>query len=298
MNRRVFPLTRDNFTECTNFLLAQEHRCVSLISNILKDGKPRLEKKTASSFVVLSQLTTGNSPIIDGVIYLSPGGTLLHLLSKEAEAPHYIDSLGKWLTGRRIHCITGTADGNLILEKRISQQAHRSLDYDLMVLANPPQAPTNILPHIPHPNPLAEGKPSIRRVYLNDAKQLLPLQLGYEKEEVLAPGSTPHITRTLTSLRIALTHQHIYAAFYGNTLVAKAGTNARGVNWNQLGGIYTNPDYRALGIASALVSHVVRKQTAEGKSVCLFVKKNNVYAKKAYARAGFEPDSAFRITYY
>ena len=298
MNRRVCPLSPENSDECTAFLLACEHRCVSLVSNILEDGKPIFEKKKSSLFIVLSRTAADGTRVIDGVIYLSPGGTLLHLLSDAVEATQYTRSLRYWLKGRRIHCIMGTMEGNLILEKVMLQQSYRTLDYDLMVLTKPPQAAAGVLPQLPEPHPLAHKKPSIRKASLRDANLLLPLQLGYEKEEVLAPGNTPNTARTLTALRLALSQQQIYAGFYGDQVVAKAGTNARGVNWDQLGGIYTDTNYRALGIASALVAHVVRKQTKEGKKICLFVKNNNLYAKKAYARVGFEPDSAFRIAYY
>lgn len=298
MNRRITPLSSINFPACVKFLLAQEHRCVSLVSTITENGKPFFQKKTVSSFTVLSRTAPDGTQILDGVIYLSPGGTLLHLLTNAADATEYTSSIRYWLKDRRIHCVLGTAEGNRTMESIITKKFRRTVNYDLMILSKTPQATAALLPQIPEPSPLAGKPPSIRRACQQDENILLPLQLGYEKEEVMGPNDSPDTSRTRTSLRLSLAHQHIYAGFYGDEVIGKAGTNACGVYWNQLGGIYTHPDYRGRGIASALIAHVVRKETDEGKRVCLFVKTSNVYAKKAYTRVGFVPDCAFRIAYY
>ncbi|ULQ59196.1 GNAT family N-acetyltransferase [Brucepastera parasyntrophica] len=115
---------------------------------------------------------------------------------------------------------------------------------------------------------------------------------------MLLPGTSLNRDACLKNLSEALKVQHIYLLYSGGCPLAKAGTNALGLFWDQLGGVYTLPQYRGQGLATALVSHLVRKRLVLGRKVVLFVKVLNPAAKKVYEKIGFKTDAGFRISYF
>ncbi len=297
MTSGLLPLSASLYPLCRSFLLAREYCCVPLVAAFLESRQKKPEYQS-NTFVVLVSCTGTNTPRIEGVLHRTPGGTVLHLLEPAALSETYREQLAQWLNERSLYCILGTAAENRFLESLIPRPSKREVDYELMTLAQEPTAEAATLPLIEDPVSGRKSAPRVRRIHPGDAEFLLPLQIGYEQEEVLAPGNQPNRDHTLFSFRTALSRQDVYAAFYGKHAVAKAGTNARGFKWDQLGGIYTAPDFRCKGIASALVAHVVLCRIREGKNSVLFVKTGNMSAKKAYQRVGFTPQEDFRIVYF
>lgn len=298
MTRCIHSLSPDLFPPCRDFLLAHEYCCVSLMAAFMEFQPAHFPKSQRNSFAVLTAQPEKGASVIEGLVYLTPGGTLLHLLDLSVLEGDYIEPLFAWLRNKRIFCILGTATETNFLEALVARDISRAVDYELMTLDREQPQQAAVLPALSTGDHASGTDPYIRRVYPDDAKILLPLQMGYEQEEVLAPGSCPNEKRCYTLFKMALARQYVYAAFYGDIPVAKAGTNACGVYWDQLGGIYTKPELRANGIASALVAHVVHERTENGKSVVLFVKTDNVSAKKAYTKNGFITRYPFRIAYY
>lgn len=298
MKRRIHSLSPNLFPLCRDFLLAHEFCCVSLMTAFMDFKPAHFPKSQRNSFAVLTAQPDNGDPVIEGVIHLTPGGILLHLLDLSVLEGDYIEPLFAWLRNKRIFSILGTATETNFLEALVARDISRAVDYELMTLDRNKTHGNAVLPTLSSKMPASTTTPYIRRVSPDDADILLPLQLGYEKEEVLAPGSCPDEKRCYSIFKLALARQYVYAAFYGDTPVAKAGTNACGVYWDQLGGIYTKPELRANGIASALVAHVVQERARQGKNMVLFVKKDNISAKKAYEKNGFILRSPFRITYY
>ncbi len=298
MKRRIHSLSPNLFPFCRDFLLAHEFRCVSLMAAFMEFKPARFPASQQNSFAVLTARTDKGDPVIEGIIHLTPGGTLLHLLDLSALEGDYIEPLFAWLRNKRIFSILGTAIETSFLEALVARDISRAIDYELMTLDKKKACRSAVLPALPSKIHTSATDPYIRRVNSDDADMLLPLQMGYEQEEVLAPGSCPDEKRCYSMFKLALSRQYVYAAFYGDTPVAKAGTNACGVHWDQLGGIYTRPELRANGIASALVAHVIRERTGNGKNLALFVKKDNISAKKAYTKNGFSLRCPFRIVYY
>jgi len=99
-------------------------------------------------------------------------------------------------------------------------------------------------------------------------------------------------------LRKNLEQQVVLLVTAGDHILAKAGTNARGLYWDQIGGVYTIPEWRGRGIAAALVEAVARDRLLSGRKVALFVKTVNTFAKKAYIKAGFSTKTHFLISYF
>ncbi|MEP7028978.1 MAG: GNAT family N-acetyltransferase [Candidatus Eisenbacteria bacterium] len=84
-------------------------------------------------------------------------------------------------------------------------------------------------------------------------------------------------------------------------LVFKADLSARCAVGAQIVGVFTEPDRRGEGIAGRGVAELVHRLTdpaASGEAavpaVCLFVREDNVAARRAYERAGFLPSMHYR----
>ena len=129
-------------------------------------------------------------------------------------------------------------------------------------------------------------------------ESLLPLQIAYEKEEVLWQNESldPHVTRL--SFHHALRNQQIFALVKNGHFVAKGGTNALGKKYVQLGGIYTLPSERKKGYATEILNHISAEMQAQGKKMVLFAKTKNEPALRLYEKCGFCKIGRFEIAYF
>lgn len=288
MKRELKPVTRENFTACVDFLAPREFRCVTLTSQLCVDGKPSKSPEKLKNLMCLCVTDdTGTLSRVDGVVYRTPTGILLHCLDEEADLAPYEKALEEWLSTVTVYSIIGTRSGSLYLEDRIPRTYDRAIDYQLMAVDTlPTEAQCRI-----------EGL-TIERASEKNAEELLPLQESYEREEVVPPGNTFNREACLANLALNLRKQHIYLLRENGVCIAKAGTNAQGLRWDQIGGVYTEVPWRGRGIASAMVAHIARERMTKGRKIVLFVKTANLFAQKAYKNAGFLPEILFRITYY
>ncbi|TVR86464.1 MAG: GNAT family N-acetyltransferase [Spirochaetaceae bacterium] len=128
--------------------------------------------------------------------------------------------------------------------------------------------------------------------------RLLAMQIAYEEEEVVVDGRRVDPQATRFHLRDDLREQLVYFATHDGRAVAKAGTNARGFTYDQIGGVYTEPALRGHGISTALMQVLLNSITEYKKNAVLFVKKPNKSAIAVYDRLGFETRDSFVISYY
>jgi len=131
-----------------------------------------------------------------------------------------------------------------------------------------------------------------------DEERLLPLQLRYEKEEVVLPGHPINPEGTRRFLLHSLSHQIAVHGEYKGRMVTKAMTNARGKLVDQIGGVYTEPEYRGQGMARTIMLELLSRIETEGKAASLFVKLSNSPALRLYANLGFLPVGGFSIVYF
>ncbi|GHV61850.1 hypothetical protein AGMMS49587_07060 [Spirochaetia bacterium] len=127
---------------------------------------------------------------------------------------------------------------------------------------------------------------------------LLPLQAGYEQEEVLPRGAVFDPASSRAALEHILAHEHILGAELDGRIIAKANTSAKSFTRYQIGGVYVHPDYRGRGIATRLCAELFRDLLLTGKGLSLFVKKQNPAARSVYRSLGFEFLADYRISYY
>ena len=131
-----------------------------------------------------------------------------------------------------------------------------------------------------------------------DTGILYPLQKAYEIEEVLLDPNTFNSSACYVSLQKNLRREVIYYALIDGKVVAKAGTNARGFSFAQLGGVYTVRDVRNRGIAHEVLSVMLQEVFEAGSGASLFVKKDNIAAIALYRKLGFTLRDEFKIAYY
>jgi uncharacterized protein len=188
--------------------------------------------------------------------------------------------------------ILGMASDVARYESVFGLRPDASVDYRLMSLAVPASRAAEA------PPPASLPGLSLRRATLADLEALLPLQEAYEREEVLTPVHGFNRAACRASLARTLERQLVFAAWEKGTAMAKAGTNARGFDVDQVGGVYTLPSRRGRGIAAALMSLLLADIREAGKRPSLFVKPGNAPALALYRGFGFEDLGGYRADYF
>ena len=139
---------------------------------------------------------------------------------------------------------------------------------------------------------------NIRMAAQKDIENLIPLQKNYEIEEVLPHAKMFNEAISKKHLSSTLKNQITVVAEKSGKIIAKANTNGKGFRYYQIGGVYTLPEYRNIGISTALVSYLIENIFPREMDVSLFVKTNNHAALKVYINLGFSRTEEFQITYF
>lgn len=266
----------------TEFIAPYEASCVQLSAKI--------RKSPSNVNALTSTLTPTTTSQILGVLYNDstllyciPSKNLIHLDSAKLISFLYNPS-------KRIKCISGEAKSSeyliSLLKSKISTP-YQINHYNLMTA-------TSVL----NPPDKLQNDDEIIRCTENDMETLLPLQKMYMNTEVAPYGKTVTDAEASISLRQILKNQLCLAVFSDGEPVAKANTNAIGINWIQLGGIFTHPLYRRNGYAWQLISAICRRTSNSGKSTALFVKDINVPAIELYKHLGFKTSGQYIIAYF
>ncbi len=165
----------------------------------------------------------------------------------------------------------------------------RCMDYWFLARAQNPCTYMKLLP---------EGNPEFFQAGPDHLGSLFTLQAEYEKEEVIFDPLDFEISRSRTAFAYQLKTELNWALRIQGKMIAKAGSNAKGVRWVQLGGVYTVPQARRKGYAYFLLSQIIQSLSEMKMGVCLFVKKTNIPALNLYKELGFDKLGSFRIVYY
>jgi predicted GNAT family acetyltransferase len=166
-----------------------------------------------------------------------------------------------------------------------------------------PKAPKHIknfllMVQMASPEPMGKGLLKIKKAKPGDLEILFPLEEGYQREEVLRD---PHSLNTKFAKSVflrQLKEQLVMMGKYQGKWVAKAGTNAQGFHFSQLGGIYTHRDYRGQGLALELVQRLGLELLNSGRRPSLFVNIENTSAQRLYQKAQYQDRGGFIIAYY
>ena len=128
---------------------------------------------------------------------------------------------------------------------------------------------------------------------VNDIDDLLPLQLGYEREELERTKVNEVYSRLY--LNRMLEEQIMFQCRISGRLVSKLHTNAQGIHCKQFGGVYTLEQFRGQHIAEILLTHAIKTLSPSTNMFALFVKEKNMSALRLYKRLGFSHLCDFRI---
>ena len=303
-------LTPQTIYDAAAFVQKHEYRCIDLAEQLrlcLYPGYTVRYKKAAAVYAYPQQhICPQPQKICCGVLLFSTYGILFHCIDTELPEETVL-AFGRFFLERdfsytELHAVAGLREHTLLLEWIIPETAsaqHTSamfdaaVDYYLMRHAKPctdtffqtAQAKLNTAL-------------SIERATENDLEELFPLRLDYENTEVAYEGRPINPAVCKLSLRARLTTEYIYKVSVDGCIVAKAGTNAQGFHWLQIGGVYTLPAYRNKGLAAAAVAHLISTHSAEAHGFALFVKTANTAALRVYEKLGFEQYGLFRMSYW
>ncbi len=132
-------------------------------------------------------------------------------------------------------------------------------------------------------------KYSCRLCNKNDFESLCDLQKGYHLEEVYSGDRYYPYRVEMEAFKQSLSNSINFAVFDKNLGkgVSKALVNAKSINNHQLGGIYTIPDKRNIGLGGYCLNEMLLYLLKRKPSVCLFVNIQNQPAISLYKKLGF-----------
>lgn len=274
--------TPEDYSLAEQFVIPHEETCASLAS---------LVRRKTDKLVFLKDPSTGSGTTDSILGILNLDSTIYHCIPDT----NLIDKIAllenlPYLLKKPVRCISGEAESTKYLINFFPNPA-QLYDYKMMKFPVPSAATENEAISI-------SGGEEIIRCTEHDMELLHPLQKDYMKEEVAVPGRTLSDAEVDISLRQILKNQLCFALTVDGEIVAKANTNAIGINCVQIGGVYTHPLYRRNGYAGALVQALSNRAIRSGKHPVLFVKEKNTPAFNLYQKLGFEECGRYTIAYY
>lgn len=287
LKKKYFPIIKD-------FLQLYEKYCVLLSHKIFIQPE--------KTIILSSTQNITNSSQILGLIFIN--NTLLHclpfvFLSKNNDLiKEFIIQFSSIIKDKNIYCVNGEQESSLLITKLLIKSGLKidllnnydlmQLDYSLFKKAK--------LPVIPEKAKIIRCASSLPKSF---QEALYNLQKQYEIEEVLPPSIKFSPLACKTKLNNQLKNQYILALkLKDNTLASKAQTNAIGIKYVQLGGIFTLPQHRKNGYSYLLLHTIIKKILKAKKIPVLFVKKKNLPAKNLYNSIGFVKITNYIISYF
>lgn len=263
-----------------DFLLPRESACVSVTECL--PGAPTTARRHGR-FTVFADHTA-----VQACIFHTPQGFVFPVLPEDGLPEP--EGLARKLRGLGtiLFCIMGLRRDVESLQSLLTLKTVETIHYFHM--ARRCGTPLDL-------EPVPDGM-TIRRATLSDANALYPIQRDYEIEEVILSPERFEPNACMSQLRSSLRKQLVYAAELEGRIVAKAQTNARGIHWDQIGGVYTVPELRGRGVGGAAMRKLLRDVERENRHSSLFVKQKNESALRMYRRLGYSTSDEFTIAYY
>ncbi|WP_296010747.1 GNAT family N-acetyltransferase [uncultured Treponema sp.] len=259
------------FLKAENFLLPHEKICSQLMQMAMQKSK--------ELYIIFETE-------ILGVFYFSEGGILTSFiprLTKETEK-----ELCNFFCEKEISCIMG--------EKKEAEKI-RKLIFKLKKI-QPDDIREMLFMEYTQSKNISAQNLEIAECSLQDADKLFPLHISYTQEEVLPEWKKINLALERLKLEKILRTQKVLAVKKENSFCAKAQTNAISKNFIQIGGVFTQKEFRSKGFASTLVKKLAEEFQKENKKSVLFVNKKNKSAICAYKKAGFSAFAKYEMLYY
>lgn len=137
-----------------------------------------------------------------------------------------------------------------------------------------------------------------RLARLDDLDVLVKASAAMYREETLADpfGENPDLFRRMHRHRIMQRTCHLWRGDDGG-FIFKADLSCVGRSGAQLAGVYTDPDWRGLGIGRRALGHICRTLLTQHPYLTLYVNTCNVPAIRLYERLGFVPHVPYRTIF-
>jgi predicted GNAT family acetyltransferase len=268
-----------------HWLARDEWRHVALSSRLRENQNPPLFGQAAGGRLWIRE----NSGEISGALHISRLGVVLPVLESKLTDNGEVSFLKRIVVTRKERVFSVIGMENTVLEiERLFERIPPDAQSYLMFTRH------NLM------NPLVESrdKLTIHRASPSDSELLWPLEKAYQIEEVIRTGHQLYEAPARRHFINTLKEQEVYYAALDGTPVAKAGTNARGIGYDQIGGVFVSPAYRNRGFAQQVLTHLLKSIFLQGRKPCLFVKKSNLPALGLYRSLGFQERGTFRISYW
>ncbi len=275
------------FPEFIKFIIRNEWKSVSLSSRFVNsdDSIKHPSDITDTIFCLI-----GKTPqMVKGILLLSREGLLLPLFDDDiSDIVHsgFENIHNLFQKKGKVFCILGYTPDVL----KILDNTGLSIDTERKY---------NLLEHIassPFRNP--ENLPvKIRRAGIEDTEKLYHLEKKYMLEEVLIHRENFKEKAVLRNLKKTCTSQIVFYIEQKGVTASKANTNAIGINYAQIGGVFTDYIYRRKGYSSLVMERLIFELAGMRKKSILFVQKSNLPANTLYRKLGFSKKGDYRITY-
>lgn len=277
---------KSDLNTLVDFILEKEWEHTFFSSMLIHKGEFSLPHKLKFPILLLKE----KSRVKAACMISSWGGIFPVFKSMDLPDEKEMQTLALWLKKnlKRIYSIMGTQERVQLLSSQFKIPNSKVIDYNLMIREHDHMKIQ--MPHMPNLHITKAGP--------DDSASLLGLELEYQKEEVFLDPTLIKSSQIYHNLRSLLCEQKIFYISDHFVPVAKAGTNAIGHKWNQIGGVYTDKKYRNRGLSTWLMEYILDILKQDGKKSVLFVKENNIAAEKVYNKLGFENKKKFNIIYY
>lgn len=289
-------LLEDERERAVQFIEKRENECTALMEQVLK---------SAENVFVLEDVLHGH---FCALFYLRNKSTLFHFIpfvKKEPEADFNFSEIQKqeiekalfvFLSDLEIFCVSGEYEGTLFINSILRRAGNILLDLREYILMENDFSNSACLE--------LEDRIDVfvKKCSLEDKNFLIELERKYRLEEVVINQKEEDDKIIHFVLSKALTTQCIFCAMKIENgklfAVAKAGTNAQGKNYFQLGGVFCREEFRNRRIAFFVIQHLLQFIHSCGKKASLFVKVKNEPAKKLYKNLGFTETGKYGISYF
>ncbi len=271
-----------------DFLAPREYRAAALASRLQYNGSVRMPPGKTASLWILPERKAPES--VRAAILLSEAGLYLPLYH-ECDAPA-IEELEEFFrrcckNSRKIYCLLGRNEDIILSNEALARPLFAERLFDLMTSKEPAGGKSPV--HIPHLH--------IRRIKEAEADTFFPLEREYQLEEVVTAPDRYNEAAGRLHFKQQCRSQLVFGAWMNGRPIAKAGTNAIGFRYCQVGGVYTDPAFRGRGIATAVMTRLLSAIDSRGQHCTLFVRKDNPPAAALYHSLGFVRRCGYRISY-
>jgi len=259
-----------------NFARNYEYKSISFISRMNNKGQLHIpSSKIAKVFCEVSD--TGLNQILNAIMITS-GGIVMPLFSDNLPSHEVIREMIKKIIDykSKIFCILGITKDTEYIKNKLNYSSYSTTNYSLL------KENTNTRFSISHTSL------KVRKAKKKDTLILFSLEKAYLLEEVLQGNTQINHKAVLLNLKNTCADQSVYYGLFGKKIIAKVNTNGKGFGYNQIGGVYTIPEYRSQGISTCLMKTLLNDIHISGKKAVLYVKKENKPALALYKKIGFD----------